>query len=80
MLGSTQAFTSWVADGVLSTALDENGVPRPPPRPPLAEVLADPTERAIATAHFRHGYSKAAIARHLKVSRAQIRNRLSPAT
>jgi putative transposase len=80
MLGTAQAFTSWVADGVLSTALDESGVPRPPPRPPLVEILADPTERAIATAHFRHGYSKAAIARHLGISRAQIRNRLAPAT
>jgi REP-associated tyrosine transposase len=80
LLGSADAYRAWVADGVLATALDEHGIPRPPPRPPLAELLVDPSERAIANAHFRHGYSKAAIARHLNVSRQQIRNRLAPAT
>jgi REP element-mobilizing transposase RayT len=80
MLGSADAYTAWVADGVLATALDEHGVPRPPPRPALAELLVEPSERAIAIAHFRHGYTKSAIARHLNVSRAQVRNRLKPAT
>jgi REP element-mobilizing transposase RayT len=80
MLGSPEAYAAWVADGVLATGLDERGVPRPPPRPTLASLLVDPSERAIATAHFRHGYSKAAIARHLGISRCQVRNRLAPAT
>jgi REP element-mobilizing transposase RayT len=80
MLGSPEAYVAWVADGLLATGLDEHGVPRPAPRPTLASLLADPSERAIATAHFRHGYSKAAIARYLGISRSQVRNRLAPAT
>jgi hypothetical protein len=79
-LGSRDAYAAWVNEGVLSTFLDENGTPRPPPRPALATLLADTSERAIASAHFRHGYTKAAIAQHLGVSRAQIRRRLKPAT
>ena len=79
-LGSVDRYAAWVAGGVLSTALDEHGAPRPPQRPALASILADGSEQAIAAAHFRHGYSKAAIARRLNVSRAQIRNRLAPAT
>jgi len=80
MLGSQAAYEAWVADGILATALDEHGVPLPPARPPLLALLADPSESAIAVAHFRHGYSKAAIARHLGVSRDQVRNRLAAAT
>jgi putative transposase len=79
-LGSRDAYVAWVTEGMLSTALDEHGVPRPEPRPTLAELLAHPSEQAIATAHFRHGYSKAEIARHLGISREQVRNRLAPAT
>ena len=37
-------------------------------------------ERVIAPAHFRHGYSQAAIARHLGVSRSQICRRLASCT
>jgi REP element-mobilizing transposase RayT len=80
MLGSSQAYVAWVDGGVLATSLDEHGVPLPPPRPMLAEVLADPSDRALARAHFRHGYTKAAIARHLGVSRAQVRRRLTATT
>jgi putative transposase len=79
-LGSRDAYAAWVTDGVLATTLDEHGVPRPPPRPTLASLLAHPSEPAIAAAHFRHGYSKAAIARHLGIGREQVRNRLAPAT
>jgi REP element-mobilizing transposase RayT len=80
ILGSPAAYAEWVADGLLATALDEHGVPRPPARPPLVSLLADPSESAIAVAHFRHGYTKAAIARYLGVSRDQVRNRLASAT
>jgi putative transposase len=79
-LGSRDAYAAWVTDGVLATALDEDGVPRAEPRPTLASLLADPSERALAAAHFRHGYSKAAIAGHLGIGREQVRNRLAPAT
>jgi putative transposase len=80
LLGSPDSYAAWVADGNLASILDERGVPRPPERPPLATILADLSERALADAHFRHGYSKAAIARHLDISREQVRNRLTPAT
>jgi len=80
MLGSPHAYAAWVAGGVFSTALDVNGVPVPAARPTLASLLADPSEQALAAAHYRHGYTKAAIARHLNVSREQIRNRLVPST
>ncbi len=79
-LGSCSGYVAWVSEGVLATTLDAQGVPRPPPRPALATLLADTSERAIAAAHFRHGYSKAEIARHLGISRAQLRGRLAPAT
>jgi REP element-mobilizing transposase RayT len=80
MLGSPAAYEAWVDDGILATALDEHGIPRPPERPPLVTLLADPSASAIAVAHFGHGYTKAAIARHLGVSRDQVRNRLAAAT
>jgi REP-associated tyrosine transposase len=80
LLGSTEAYVSWVADGMLATALDEHGVPNSPPRPTLSELLADPSERALANAFFRHGHTVSSIARHLGVSRAQIRRRLGAAT
>jgi REP element-mobilizing transposase RayT len=74
--GSVDGYAAWVADGVLSTFLDENGVPRPPKRPPLSELLVEDSDRAIAAAHFRHGYTMAAIARHLGVDRSQVSRRL----
>jgi putative transposase len=79
-LGSRTAYAAWVADGVLSTTLDEDGLPKAPARPDLNELLAKPSLRAIANAHFRYGYSIAAIARQLGVSRGQIRRRLAAAT
>jgi REP element-mobilizing transposase RayT len=78
-LGSIDAYAAWVGRGMLATALDENGAPVPAERPRLDELLADRSERALATAHFRHGYSKAEIARHLRVSEGQIRRRLAAA-
>ena len=41
-LGSPDAYAAWVTDGILSTRLDEHGVPRPPPRPTLTTLLAHP--------------------------------------
>lgn len=73
---STDEYAAWVADGVLATFLDENGVPRPPERPLLSELLGEDSDRAIAAAHFRHGHTKAAIARHLGVDRSQVSRRL----
>ena len=75
-LGSADAYVAWVAEGVLATQLDDQGIPRPPERPPLETIPPDDSDRAIATAHFRHGYTNAAIARHLGVSRSQISRRL----
>jgi REP element-mobilizing transposase RayT len=76
-LGSADAYVAWVADGVLATRLDDQGIPRPPERPPLETLLTTDSDQAIASAHFRHGYTNAAIARHLGVSRSQISRRLS---
>lgn len=78
LFGSREAYASWVADGILASRLDERGVPLPEPKPPLSELLAVTTDSAIATAHFRHGHTLAAIARHLGVSRSQIRRALLP--
>jgi REP element-mobilizing transposase RayT len=76
-LGSADAYVAWVADGVLSSALDDLGAPQPKPQPELAILLADGSDSAIARAHFQHGYSKAAIAQHLDLSRWQIHRRLA---
>ena len=76
-LGSTDAYAEWVAGGMRATYLDERGVPHPPAHPPLSKLLRQDTDRAIALAHFRHGYSQTAIARHLGVSQAQISRRLA---
>jgi REP element-mobilizing transposase RayT len=78
-LGSVDAYAAWVGEGVLATALDENGFPRPPERPSLAELMVDRSETGLVVAHLRHGYSKAALARHLGVSQSQIRRRLAAA-
>jgi putative transposase len=74
--GSADGYTAWVAEGMLATFLDEDGVPRPLERPPLDELLVEDSDRAIAAAHFRHGYTMAAIARHLGVHRSQVSRRL----
>ena len=39
--------------------------------------MPEDSDRAIASAHFRHGYSQAEIARHLGVNRSQISRRLA---
>lgn len=77
LLGSADAYAAWVTDGLLATTLDERGIPRPAPRTPLEILLEIDSAQAIADAHFRHGYSKAAIARHLGVSPNQIARRLA---
>jgi putative transposase len=79
-LGSKDAYAAWVADGTQPTTLDENGVPRPPEKQSLASLLPDNSNQAIADAHFRHGYSKAAIARHLGLSESQVARRLKDAS
>ena len=76
-LGSVDAYTAWVAGGLGARYLDEHGLPSQPARPSLSKVLHEDTDRAIATAHFRHGYSQAAIARHLGVHPSQISRRLA---
>ena len=77
LLGSADAYAAWVTDGLLATTLDERGIPRPAARTPLEILLEIDSAQAIADAHFRHGYSKAAIARHLGVSPNQIARRLA---
>jgi REP element-mobilizing transposase RayT len=76
VLGSPGAYAAWVNDGLLATTLDERGIPRPPARTPIEDLLRNDSAQAIADAHFRHGYSKAAIARYLGVSPNQIARRL----
>ena len=76
LLGSAD-YVAWVADGIAGGSLDEHGVPRPQPRPTLETLLADDSNRAIALAHFRHGYTQVAIAQHLGVSGSQICRRLA---
>jgi putative transposase len=77
MFGSVDAYVTWVGEGRDSTFLDESGAPKAPPKPSLTKLLPNNSARAIASAHFRHGYSQAAIARHLGVSRSQIQRRLA---
>ncbi|MDX6619332.1 MAG: REP-associated tyrosine transposase [Gaiellales bacterium] len=77
LLGSESAYVEWVANGLDHLPLDEHGVPPPPPRPTLDELLPVDSDRAIALAHFRYGYSRIAIAQHLGVGRWQIGRRLA---
>jgi REP element-mobilizing transposase RayT len=77
MLGSVEEFVSWVGEGLRESALDEHGIPLPPPKPSLASLLPGDSDRGIAIAHFEHGYSKLAIANHLGVSDSQIGRRLA---
>jgi REP-associated tyrosine transposase len=72
----TDDYVAWVAQGLAAESLDEHGIPRPPPRPTLEEILVEDSNLAIALAHFRHGYTQAAIAQHLGVSASQICRRL----
>ncbi len=74
-LGTAGGYVDWVADGALSDALDEHGVPR---RPALSALLQNDSDAAIASAHFTHGYTMSEIARHLGTSRSRISRRLAP--
>ena len=68
------SFVDWVADGLASTYLDEDGAPR---RPALAALLSDKSDAALRAAHFAHGYNITEIAEHLDTSRSQISRRLA---
>ncbi len=73
LLGSVDAFIQWVAEGVDGSVLDDSGAPHP--KPPLASLLTDGSSAAIARATM-HGHSIASIARHLGLSRRQVKRRL----
>jgi REP element-mobilizing transposase RayT len=75
-LGSVDAYVAWVRAGVDPAILDERGFRRPRPTPSLAAVLTDRSDAAIARARS-HGYSQAAIGRHLGVSQKQVSRRLA---
>jgi REP element-mobilizing transposase RayT len=75
-LGSTAGYAQWVAAGVHGSPLDGDGVPLKPSRPSLEILLPEGSVSGIAVAHFEHGYTKRAIARHLGVSDSQIGRRL----
>ena len=68
-IGTPARYVDWVVGGIVSNALDEDGVRR---RPSLATLLADGSIAAMAKAHHAHGYSMADIALHLDVSRATV--------
>jgi putative transposase len=70
-------YVSWVAEGMDANPLDEHGVPLPPPRPSLASLLPDGSDRNIAIAHFEHRYTQVAIAKHLGISTSQLSRRLA---
>ena len=76
MLGGTDAYVEWVARGVDSAILDDNGFRQSPPRPLLATLLGGGSHAAIARAQSA-GYSRAAIAEHLGVSRRTLNRRLA---
>jgi putative transposase len=76
-LGSVEAYVAWVEAGVDASVLDDCGFLRSAP-PPLAVLLADDSDAAIASARSQ-GYSQAAIGRHLGVSQTQIGRRLAAA-
>ena len=77
ILGSPDRYVEWVAQGLDSTYLDERGFPVAEHVPSLESLLGEDSDRAIATAHYRHGHSQAAIARHLGVHPSQICRRLA---
>jgi putative transposase len=75
---SVEAYVLWVRDGVDETFLDDAGRPRPPPPPiPLAELLRDPSDAALARAHFDHGFTQASIARHLGIGKSHVSRRIA---
>ena len=75
---SVPEYITWVADlGAAEAALDEDGLPYPPARPSLVKLLQDDTDRGIAYAHLRHGYTHRAIAEHMGVSQSQISRRIA---
>jgi REP element-mobilizing transposase RayT len=76
LLGSRDAYITWVAQGVDASIIDEHGFRQPPPRTPLAILLADGSDHAISCAHS-DGYSHSAIAEHLGMTRRQISCRLA---
>ena len=77
LLASVDAYVAWVGEGVDSCTLDEHGFLPAPPGPSLAELLPIASDALIALAHYEHGCSQAAIARHLGVNRSQICRRLA---
>ena len=76
LLGTRDAYVSWVAAGIVDSPLDASGLPPRSMRLPLATMLADPSDAAIARAHGA-GHSKAAIAEHLGLTRWQVARRLA---
>ena len=77
---SRDAYVDWVAQGVDASRLDKRGIPMASslPTTSLARLLADDNlDAAIALAHVEHGFSQAAIARHLGVSTSQVSRRLA---
>jgi putative transposase len=79
VFGSPAGYIDWVAQGVDAAFLDANGAPAPP-APPLslaAVMLDDRSDDAIARAHFRHGFSQSAIAKHLGIHASQVSRRLA---
>jgi REP element-mobilizing transposase RayT len=76
-LGSTSGYADWIAADVDEKFLDDDGIPLLPPRPPLETLVIDDLVGDIAIAHYRHGYSMTAIAKHLGVSHSQISRRLA---
>jgi len=76
LLGSTGAYVDWVARGVDPAVLDEDGLHQPPQPPLLPALLAEASVDAIIRAQS-FGYSLAAIADHLGVSRRTISRRLA---
>jgi putative transposase len=66
-------FVEWVVEDAASRFLDDSGEPL---RPPLADLVADPSDEAVADAHFTHGYNISEISEHLGTSRSRISRRL----
>jgi putative transposase len=75
--GSAGAFVDWVADGLASDYLDDDGAPQ---RLPLTTLLPDDSDAAIVRAHFTHGYNVSEIAEHLGANRTRISRRLAKLT
>ena len=76
---TVDAYVDWVACGIDPALLDERGDPVPAPPPiALATLLNDDDSHdGLARAHFDHGFSQAAIARHLGISTSQVCRRIA---